>query len=289
MQYLLIASLVCALFPFTGSNANLQQQQQSISVSTNEGRAMKVLRHLFNAQATYQSTAGNGEYGDLLQLHATSLIDKDLEDGVKDGYRFIITIKKSSLSSSPSFDLVARPIEYGKSGRRSFYLTGSGVLLTSEAKDAPLSEMRPFASGTGETKPNAVASNDSSGVEPPEEEASASDIAANESAAIATLRAIHSAEKTLKERAGAYGTLSQLETQQLLDGTRAAAGHNGYLFEVKISASASGAAATFNVTATPQTYGVSGRRSFYTDHTGVLRAADKEGGPADGTDPAIEK
>jgi hypothetical protein len=300
MQYRLkIASLLCALMlPFTAASANIHhqgahaQQQDSISVSTNEGRAIKSLRAILEAETTYQRTVGNGEYGDLKQLHAAGLIDKSLESGTQDGYRFLISIKKGTLSSAPSVDLVARPIEYGKSGRRSFYLKESGPLLTSEAKDAPLSEMRPFASGGGKVEPKTSDSQADNlpSIDSSDNEPTANDISTNEAAAINILRAIHAAQTLYKTKVGAgeYGTLEQLEKQRLLNKDQTASTQEGYLFEVTVQKGRSDSPATYNIRAVPQSYGVSGRRAFYIDHTGVLRGADKEGGPADATDPPIE-
>jgi len=298
MQYRLkIASLLCALLlPCAGTSANLHHknaraQQDSISISTTEGRAIKSLRAILEAETNYQRAAGKGEYGDLKQLHAAGLIDKNLESGTQDGYRFLITVRKSTLSSPPSVDLVARPVEYGKSGRRSFYLTESGVLLTSEAKDAPLSEMRPFAVGgkvepkTNDSQADNIPATDSSG-----EIVADTDVSASEAAVINSLRAIHAAQTTYKSKAGAgeYGTLEQLEKQRLIDKNQIASIRQSYLFEVTVQQSRPNSPATYIINAIPQTYGFSGRRSFYIDHTGVLRGADKEGGPADTKDPAIE-
>jgi hypothetical protein len=296
MQYRLkIASLLCALLPFTGMSANIHHQgahaqQDSISVTTNEGRAIKSLRAILDAETTYQRTVGNGEYGDLKQLHAAGLIDKTLESGTKDGYSFLIAVKKSTLTSPPSVDLVARPIEYGKGGRRSFYLTEAGTLLTSEAKDAPLSEMRPFAGGKVEPKTSASQANDLPSIDSSDNEPTANDISANEAAAINILRAIHAAQTLYKTKVGAgeYGTLEQLEKQRLLNKDQIASVQDGYLFEVTVQKSRPNSPATYSIYAVPQSYGVSGRRAFYIDHTGVLRGADKEGGPADATDPPIE-
>ncbi len=295
MHYRLkIASLLCALLSFTIMSANpnhisARAQQDSISVSTNEGRAIKSLRTILEAETTYQRTVGNGEYGDLKQLHEAGLIDKTLESGTKDGYRFLIVVKKSTLTSPPSVDLVARPIEYGKSERRSFYLTEVGTLLTSEAKDAPLSEMRPFAGGgkvepkTNDSQANNIPSTDPSG-----EIVADTDVSASEAAVINSLRAIHAAQTTYKSKAGEYGTLEQLEKQRLIDKNQMASIQQSYLFEVTVQQSRPNSPATYIINAIPQTYGFTGRRSFYIDHTGVLRGADKEGGPADTKDPAIE-
>lgn len=297
MQYRLkIASLVCALLPFTGMSANIHHQgahaqQDSISVSTNEGRAIKSLRTILEAETAYQRTVGNGEYGDLKQLHAAGLIDKSLESGTKDGYNFLVTVRKSTLTSPPSVDLVARPVEYGKGGRRSFYLTESGTLLTSEAKDAPLSEMRPFAGGGRiEPKTTAPQAENLPAIDSSDNEPTANDISTNEAAAINILRAIHAAQTLYKTKVGAgeYGTLELLEKQRLLNKDQIASTQDGYLFEVTVQKSRPDSPATYTIHAVPQSYGVSGRRAFYIDHTGVLRGADKEGGPADATDPPIE-
>lgn len=292
MKCALIVSLLCGLFLFSDAAVNAARlQQENIAITTSEGAAMRSLRALLSAETTFQGKGGTGEYGDLKELRAAGLIDDELAKGVKGDYRFIITIKKSSLTTAPLVDLVARPIEYGKSARRSFYLTESGVLLTSEVKDAPLSGMRPFADGAGQPKANVAARTEPLPAEPSDEGGAASEVQANEAWAINTLRAIVSAEATFKTKAGAgqYGSLKQLEKQKLLEGARAAATQNGYVFEIRIQAGKQESPAAYKVSATPQTYGVSGRSSFYTDQTGVLRGADKEGGTAEADDPALEK
>lgn len=51
---------------------------------------------------------------------------------------------------------------------------------------------------------------------------------------------------------------------------------NGYRFAVQVNANAQ----SFAVTAVPVTYGRTGRLSFYTDQTNLIRAEDKAGKPA---------
>lgn len=305
MKYALMMSLLCAPLLYSGAGGFTQGkiaagsaavtaslQQENVSVTTNEGRAMKSLRAILDAETKFQAAAGKGEYGDLKELRDATLIDDDLASGIKDGYRFTIIIKKSTLSTPPSIDLVARPGEYGKNGRRSFYLTEAGVLLTSEKQDAPLSEMRPFASGgavTATTQVKTAAPDDDSTAGTSDEESLDGDVTANEATVLTTLRAIHSAEATFKTKAGAgeYGTLEQLLKQKLIEGARISPERTGYVFEIKILAGKPDSA--FTVSATPQSYGRGGRRSFIIDHTGTLRGSDKEGGPADMSDPKIEK
>jgi hypothetical protein len=296
MQFLLITFLCIALFPLSnlGSNASAvfpasptSVQQQSVSVTTAEGNAMKTLRVLLSAERAFQNTAGNGEFGDLEQLHSITLIDKALASGVVGGYRYTVAVKKSTLTSPPSVDLLARPIKYGKDSRRSFYLNESDVLLTSEVKDAAIADMRPFANASGAKPPPQViteAPPDGDG----DGEEQALTIAANEAEVIATLRAIHSAQAAFKAKPNAeFASLDQLVKQRLLAPERAALSQHGYKFEVAIAASQPNSPSAYSVLALPETYGLNGRRSFYIDQSGVLRGADKEGGGADPKDPAI--
>lgn len=266
-----------------------QQQQENVSVSTNEGRAIKALRDLMRAETAFHDATGKGEYADLKQLHDEGLIDGVLASGLKDGYRFSIALKKSNLTSAAAVDLIARPEEFGKADRRSFYLNESGVLLTSLAKNAPVTEMRPFANEIEATKDKPVKPDEAASVDVSDEAGPDDKVNANETAVIAALRAIHSAESNFKTKFGEYGALEQLAVENMLDKKRAVTTQSGYVLEIKTVTAKPDAPATFAVYANPQAYGVSGRSSFYIDHTGVLRGGDKEGSAADASDPAIEK
>lgn len=298
MNYRYWAFLLCTLLALSGLLVPLQSagvsakpaqaQQQNVTVSTNEGLAMKSLRALLNAETTFQNTVGKGEYGDLKQLRDAGLIDSDLASGLKEGFRFTVVFKKSTMSSQPAVDLVARPNEYPRDGRRSFYLTESGVLMFAEEKDAPLTSMRPFATGGGATKATEQESETSSTGEADEDEI-LSKVSANEASIITALGVIQAAEVKYiaKTGAGAYGTLDQLEKAGLINKSQSLATQHGYLLEVKIGPNKSGSPQTFSISAVPQTFGLTGRNSFFLDQTGIVRGADKEGGPADATDPPI--
>ena len=66
---------------------------------------------------------------------AASLLDADLAAGNKDGYtiRYSITpaggdLPEDEANKAETFSLASSPKEYGKSGRRSFFLDSSGIL-----------------------------------------------------------------------------------------------------------------------------------------------------------------
>lgn len=106
-------------------------------------------------------------------------------------------------------------------------------------------------------------------------------IAGNEMAAISRLRSIVTAEMALQfEGDGKYATLDELVAK----GAMSNPSHGklaGYRFDVKVKPGG------FEATAVPETFGVTGRRSFYVDESRVLHAADKGGLPASASDPAL--
>lgn len=105
--------------------------------------------------------------------------------------------------------------------------------------------------------------------------------AANETAAMTRLRSIAAAEASYQvESGGAYGTLDQLIQKRYVNDPSAGK-LTGYRFEVQVKLGG------FQVTAVPQKFGVTGKRSFYVDETNVVHAADKKGAPATASDPEV--
>jgi type IV pilus assembly protein PilA len=88
--------------------------------AANEASAISSLRTIVSAEATYQSTTGNGDYGTLTQLQTASLIDGVLGGGEKSGYDFAITA-----------DNAADPAQYVAQANPS---TVSGVTQTGTRK-----------------------------------------------------------------------------------------------------------------------------------------------------------
>jgi hypothetical protein len=75
----------------------------------------------------------------------------------------------------------------------------------------------------------------------------------------------------------------------LLDADLASEVKNGYTFRyVIVGASALGAPAKFELAATPQTYGRTGRRSFFRDAGGGLHGADRQGRVGSEADPKVD-
>lgn len=103
--------------------------------------------------------------------------------------------------------------------------------------------------------------------------------AANETAAMARLRAIAAAQARYQvESGGEYGTLDQLIEKRYVNDP-ASGKLTGYRFEVQVKRGG------FQVTAIPEKFGITGKRSFYIDETNIPHAADKRGAPATASDP----
>ena len=86
----------------------------------NEMIAASGLQMIANAEGTYLSTVGKGSYGTLDQLTKEKLVM--MEPFQKYGYNFEVT------ASGDQFEAVATPREYGKTGKRSFFVDKSGVV-----------------------------------------------------------------------------------------------------------------------------------------------------------------
>lgn len=109
--------------------------------------------------------------------------------------------------------------------------------------------------------------------------------AANESSAINGMRVMIAAEQTYISTAGGgrCGDLAELKSQGLIDETLAGGQKNGYKFSIT-----KGANGVCELYATPKDT-ASGTRSFYAStNEGEIRAANKNGAPADKNDPMLK-
>jgi hypothetical protein len=101
-------------------SASIASAADESPLLTNESIARSLLQTVASAEATFQSTKGDGRYGTLEELLTEGLISKDLLE--KYGYKIDVAV------SSNRFEAVAIPVEYGRTGRISFFVDQSGVL-----------------------------------------------------------------------------------------------------------------------------------------------------------------
>jgi prepilin-type N-terminal cleavage/methylation domain-containing protein len=94
--------------------------------AANEGSAQQSLRTISSAEATYWSTAGNGNYGSMANLVAQNLVDSVLGANVKSGYNFAV-----SGNTATAFVAAAAPTSITfpqATGTREFCIDQTGVL-----------------------------------------------------------------------------------------------------------------------------------------------------------------
>lgn len=93
---------------------------QSSSVIANESLAQGKLRTIASAENTFRATHKDGNYGSLDQLVSAGVISKEFLE--PSGYRIEVR------ASGSGFEATAVPVEYGKTGTRSFFMDESTIL-----------------------------------------------------------------------------------------------------------------------------------------------------------------
>ncbi len=122
----------------------MAKQWKQADLDASEDAAIADLRSVASALDTYRRAYG--ELPDTLEMlgpappggvspEAASLLDAQLATGTKDGYTIRYTVTPAAGNPPPdeaakadAFSLSSTPKEYGKSGRRSFFLDSSGIL-----------------------------------------------------------------------------------------------------------------------------------------------------------------
>jgi hypothetical protein len=75
---------------------------------------------------------------------AAALLDSDLATGMKNGYAFrYVVVGASTLGAPAKFELAATPLQYGRTGRRSFFRDAGGVLHGADHRGAIGNETDP--------------------------------------------------------------------------------------------------------------------------------------------------
>lgn len=88
-----------------------------------------------SAEETYKQGTGRGSYGTLEQLMAEKLVQKDTVE--KSGYRFEVTV------SGDKFEVTAAPVEYGKTGKMSYFIDNTYVIRGADRSGASATSSDP--------------------------------------------------------------------------------------------------------------------------------------------------
>jgi len=146
----------------------MAQQWAQADLQAGEDAAIVDLRAIASALDTYRRAYGklpdtlaaigpgpaNGVSPD-----AANLVDADLAGGNKDGYSIRYTITPANPTAAgdddpataETFSLYSSPKEYGRAGKRSFFLDSSGVLRGADKKGAPAARTDPRVGASNES------------------------------------------------------------------------------------------------------------------------------------------
>lgn len=235
--------------------------------SENERAVMASMRLLQSAQITYQATIGAGQFGTIQQLYDAGLYTTGFGLAfIWKGYRSHLLVFPANGTTPTRFAFRATPTVYGRTGMRSFYIDESGLLRGTDN------------GGSQGSASDAVIDDCADG-----------SIIGNERCTVQNLRLLHSAQMTYAATIGNghYGRFEQLFAAGLINATLASHFARGYVYSESWMAPTQTFPATFQVYASPTSYGGTGIRSFHIDQTGILRGADKNGAPAGPSDPPI--
>ena len=86
----------------------------------NESVAKSIIRNVASAEATFKATDGNNGYGTIDQLVSAGLLSREMLE--KYGYRIEVS------ASADKFQITAVPIDYGTTGKLSFFIDESQIL-----------------------------------------------------------------------------------------------------------------------------------------------------------------
>jgi len=124
----------------------LAKRWEAADLEAREQSAVNLLRRLREVVATYREAFGKLPENlallgpapkEGISAEAANLVDAELATGNKGGYRFRYRIVPAAEpTGEPTYELACAPVEYGKSGRRSFFLDSSGVLRGGDKQGA---------------------------------------------------------------------------------------------------------------------------------------------------------
>ena len=116
----------------TERNAIEALQKVSAAVEAYRNKYLRLPESLANLGPPLHGAA-NGE--------AAGFIDSDLANGMKNGYaiRYVI-VGASTLGAPAKYELAATPLQYGRTGRRSFFRDSNGALHAADRRGAVGSE-----------------------------------------------------------------------------------------------------------------------------------------------------
>jgi hypothetical protein len=224
---------------------------------------LKAVRHCVDSFDARQTLASVNTYRDAVAWQAKQkLIHVYISDTIMKA-TLEETQRRSGGSTDPVLRALLAQLEAAETAPASYEATNEGDVVIHEVR-VPISLVRSYALAIAVSVKDAP-------------------VLMNESMAFYALQRIVWAESAYKDekKKERFGTLEELLAEQLLEKTFFE--NMEYKFEVEVKGD------KFEVSATPKSYGKTGRRSFFLDQAGIFHAADHKGQPATSDDPAVDQ
>lgn len=108
-------------------------------IAANESSAIGAVRTIYTAQSSYAEKSPQKSFASKLSElgpAGAKLIDQDLANGTRHGYSFRLIVGPPDASGRGQYVVLARPVDFGTSGKRSFFTDASGTIrFTAEDRD----------------------------------------------------------------------------------------------------------------------------------------------------------
>ncbi len=125
---------------------SLELEWDSAEADKNEAAAIEALKNIAEAVESYRrtytrlpdslSSLGPPLHGPA-SAQAAGLVDSDIATGMKNGYSFrFVIVGASGLGAPAKFELSATPLNYGRTGHRSFFVDADGALRGADRRGA---------------------------------------------------------------------------------------------------------------------------------------------------------
>ncbi|HJQ35363.1 MAG TPA: DUF3352 domain-containing protein, partial [Pyrinomonadaceae bacterium] len=223
----------------------------------------KAVRHCIDSYDARRTLAATNAYRDatdwqarqkLAHIFVSDSIARDIVEATR---------KRSGGSTDPAVIALLAQLETAETAPASYEATNEGDVVIHEMR-LPFSLIKTYAAAVTVGVKDAP-------------------VLSNESMALYALQRIGGVESEYKDekKKGRYGTLEELVAEGLLE--------KDFLQHMEYRVELTATSDKFEATATPKTYGKTGRRSFFVNESGKVRAADRKGEPATADDPTVEQ
>ncbi len=133
----------------------LEVEWDVAEMASNEKEALEAIKEIAHAIETYRvkfsrlpnllANLGPALHGSA-SADAAGLLDSDLATGMKNGYSFRFVLASASTLGAPAkYELAATPLQYGRTGSKSYFRDSNGGIRAADHKGAVGSESDPKA------------------------------------------------------------------------------------------------------------------------------------------------